>query len=248
MSSSDPVVTLLRAICSIYLEEVTKEDREQVREIDLAEPGEIETEKVVSLIKVAAEDYSRTQAIKFAYNNLQRFERTFNDDVIILIIESFEYRELWQSGQPRTCIMRAASFFESYLIEKCALSPNTNLYHAINHAADAGLISSNEQRLLQFIREVRNDCGHNAWLKQDYHYEILSNTALAAVKVVRSIRMNRVDEYIEGILDNENRPTEQNLSEIVEALENRYRWEWDDENQRYEPIEDWVPPEDEYSF
>jgi hypothetical protein len=246
MPGRDPLTTLFRAIISIYFEEVTDEDREAIAGIDLEEPGEIPLELAVPAIKVAAEDVSRLQALRLAYQNLQHVHTTIEDDIILLLIESLEYNELWRSGQYRSGIMRAASFYESFLIDQCDLDPSISLYGAIKSAADANLLSEQEERALQFLREVRNDCGHNAWLQNEYHQEIIMMACFAALTVTNSIRGGIVDEQLAEIEESTmERSSSSNLTTVVQNIESRYNWVWDENQRRYQPVTHWSPPEDE---
>lgn len=246
MTGQEPLTALFRAIVSIYFEEVTDEDREAISEIDLEEPSEIPLELAVPAIKVAAEDSSRLQALRFAYQNLQHVPTTIEDNLILLLIESLEYNELWSSGQYRTGIMRAASFYESFLIDECNLGPNNRLYDAIKSAADEDFLSEKEERVLQFLREIRNDCGHNAWLKNEYHQEVVMMACFAALTVTNSIRGGIVDNQLAEIGESPmERDSSSNLTPIVQNVESRYNWEWDEDQRRYDPVKNWSPPEDE---
>jgi len=248
MSGQDPLVTLFRAIVSIYFEEVTEEDREAISDIDLEEPGEIPLELAVPVIKVAAEDINHLQALRLAYQNLQRTHTTIDDNIILLLIESLEYNKLWRLGQSRTGIMRAASFYESFLIEECNLEPNNSLYDAIKSAAEVGYITEEGERVLQFLREVRNDCGHNAWLTNEYHQEIIMLACFAALTVTNSIRGRIVDEQMVEIGESPmERDSSSNITTIVENIEDRFNWSWNEDQRRYDPVQ-WSPPEDEEPY
>lgn len=248
MSGQDSLATLVEAIVSIYLEEVTDEDREAISGIDLEEPGEIPLELAVPAVKVAAEDISRLQALRLAYQNLQRTHSAIDDNLILLLIEWLEYSELWCSGQYRTSIMRAASFYQSFLTENCDFESNIGLHNAIKLAADENFLSEEEERVLQFIREVRNDCGHNAWLKNEYHEEIVMMACFAALAVTNSIRQEITNVELAEIGElpiYESSST--NLAAIIGNIEERYNWRWDENERRYDPVQ-WSPSEDEEPY
>lgn len=248
MSEPEPLATVFRAIDAIYSEDVTDEDREQISDINLEEPGTIPLDRAIAAIKVVAEDFSRIQALRLAYQNLRHFEPTIDDKIFLLYIEYREYANLWESGEARTAIMRAASFFETFLIEECNLSQDTKLYWAIRSASDEGFLTFEEEKALQFLREVRNDCGHNAWLQTEYHQEIIMNAAFTAIVVTNSIRARIMNERLAEIGESRVDRDSSNLSSIVQSIENRYNWEWEEDNRRYEPNSQWSPPEDENPY
>ena len=180
--------------------------------------------------------------------NLQHVHTTIEDNLILLLIESLEYNELWESGQYRTGIMRAASFYQSFLIDECDLESDIGLYDAIRSAAAEGFLSEDEERVLQFLREVRNDCGHNTWLRNEYHEETIMLACFAALTVTDSIRGGIVDNQLTELGESPmERNSPSNLTTIIQNVEERYNWEWDEDQRRYDPIH-WSPSENEEPF
>lgn len=242
MENGTPAL-FVRAIHSIYREEVTKEDREKAV---LTEPGtvaSVEPNQVIPTAKVTAEEVNRYEALRFIYNNWKRIiGEAIDTDFVLLLIEMHELLDLWRSRREHTCIIRAASFFESYFIEKTGISSQSRLGSAIDAAAARDIVTPEEKKLFHFIREVRNECSHNSWLEVEFPRELLVYTCTTSNFLIERLAMRKLDQLGAEMESMEAKP-----EHLLAKLEQDFQWECtvdDDGNVDWEAPDSWTHPED----
>jgi hypothetical protein len=234
----------VRAIQAIYEEEVTAEDRSKAVDVSIGETATLSPEQLVPTAKVLGEDH-RFEALKFIYKNWERVEgELFDETVPMLLIEMYELHRLWRSREEHTCIMRACSFFQSYLYKQVDVSPETGLAGIIDSAASNDVITTDEQKLYHFVREVRNECGHNAWLDLDYPREHLVFACTTSNFLLQELADRKLTEMGAESMDGE-----AEAAHFVRKAEEDFQWTCthEDGDINWEAPDSWEHPDREFS-
>jgi len=107
-------------------------------------------------------------------------------------------------------VLRACAAIEQFLVEVV----NTDKYRERNNgeledvtfakvtnwAADDSILSRNEQEVLHFIREVRNQTSHNMWLDRNYSLNALVLARKCAQKLI-DVFILKLSEQHEAVFD-----------------------------------------------
>lgn len=231
----------IRAIQAIYQEDVTDRDRKQAIDIKPGETKSLSKDRAIPTAKVIAEDESRYEALKFIYKNWERAAgNQFDPQLAMLLIEMNELLTLWRSRQEHTCIIRACSFFESYFVVVSDIDPTTRFGPAIDAAAARDIIDQNERKLYHFIREVRNECGHNAWLQVDFPRELLIYSCTTSNFLIQELADRKLVELGSEPFDGDAKP-----KHFLDKLERDFQWSYKEEDGaiKWTPPDTWSHPE-----
>lgn len=243
MASAEPI--FIRAIEAIYDEEVTEEDRENAVNVSNGETARISRDQMIPTIKVIAEDHHRYEALRIIYKNWEHAAGDeFDPKMPMLLIEMRELHLLWVSRQEHTCVMRACSFFESHLSDIVDVHPSTNFGSLIDAASSRDIITTDEQKLFHFVREVRNECGHNSWLDLGYPRELLIFACTTSNFLIGELADRRLAEMGVELTDFETEPRH-----FLRKLENDFQWTCTEEDGQieWEHPESWTHPNREFS-
>jgi len=241
MSESGPGL-FIQAIDSIYNEEVREEDREMAVSVEPGGSERVRTEQVIPTAKTIAEDVNRYEALRFIYKNWERIAgEAFDPDLAMLLIESNELLTLWTSKDYHSCVIRACSFFEDYFIDTTGISEQSSFSSAINAAASRDIITEDEKRLFHFVREVRNDCGHNAWLQIEYPMEVVVFACTTSNFLVGELMERKLSEYSPDI----DTPVEAEPHHFLSKLMEDFQWACTEDNGNisWDAPDNWTHPE-----
>ena len=130
-----------------------------------------ETKKeVVERFKYVLKTQGRTGALYAIIGNLKQLYPEEEHHKLLLFVELSATKRLLEQREPFSALMRGATFLEKILGKR--VSSESNLGYLIQEAADDNVLSDEQEMLAQFVRECRNDAGHNFWLDTEYNYII----------------------------------------------------------------------------
>ncbi|NHN60451.1 MULTISPECIES: hypothetical protein [Halorussus] len=200
---------------------------------DLNQRGRVYWEAAVS----TNSGESRGLILAGLYNLFRITSQAYDQWYFPLFVETMEIEQLADIGQHHTAVMRAASLFEHYFKDHPDL-PNRDKSTAwyANRAEDADLISSEDRKLVHFVIELRNDAGHQTWLKTKYDYGTFSLGSIAATKLVGDLMIQEAAKVDESVLK---RDSGQNLNsqELIEKIETDFGWVYDGGRKKWRVIE-----------
>ena len=161
---------------------------------------------------------------------------------MLTLIEISEVEEHVEERRPMEAIMRLCSYLDN-LLEEENDGDSGSLYYRIQTAADEDFFTEQEEKLAQFIRDVRNDAGHNFWVETEMSYAIHDLAAIVSITLLdRILRKKGITSW----------PVQSQIGigsalRVVES-EFGFIWdsderEWDDgPREKYEHIVEWEDP------
>jgi hypothetical protein len=247
----DDITRFLGAIEEVYTGEITERDRERAVRVEAGGTSTVSSHQIIPTAKVTAAEHGRHEALEFIYKNWSHVGGPlFDAKVPLVLIEMYEIMELRDTKQFHTGVIRACSFFESFFAETLDVSSNATLGSLIDAAAAREVISQDERKLYHFVREVRNECGHNTWLDLDHSVELLSFSDMVAVHLIQELA-----DYIFTALEDQiaekigNRESNYDADDVVEMIEAKFQWTCTVESGdvTWEWPESWNHPDREYT-
>lgn len=136
---------------------------------------------------------NRWRALQTIFRNFDRQREAggqLDDWYFVAMAEFAEIQRLLQAEEFDTAIIRGCSFADHFLEDNVnwfrytpiefETDRDPNFAELINFVRKEGFIDRRDQKLLHFVREVRNHTAHHAWLKKDLEFEVLvlANRAL----------------------------------------------------------------------
>jgi len=108
--------------------------------------------------------------------------------------EFVELQRLARKEEFDTALLRGCSFVEHFLKENVdwlrgapattAHDEDPSLAKVVNYCRKAGFLNDIDQKLLHFVREVRNNSAHHAWLTKDLDPEVARTADRALLYVI----------------------------------------------------------------
>jgi hypothetical protein len=176
----------LRLLAYIYLAEPEEIEIDSSYTIDRGEQVITQTkEEAVKRIKYLLKTQGRTGVLYSLIGNLKAIYPDDEEHKILLFVEMSECQHLLETNEPFAALVRGATFLEKTLSER--LSSSSGLAYLIQEAADADVISNEQEMLAQFVRECRNDAGHNFWLDTEYSYVIHEHAVHSQITLLDSL-------------------------------------------------------------
>lgn len=160
--------------------------------------------------------------------------------MLFLFVELSEANEYLNSRQPLPALSRSCSFLQHTLSER--MESTNDLDDLIRKGSENGVLSSNEERLAQFIRACRNDVSHNFWLETEWSYIVHNHAALCVITLLNSLLESWYGQqwYVK------NRLSAKRCLRVIEEefllewnVSERY-WEYDSIDEEYERTHDIV--------
>lgn len=142
-------------------------------------------EEAIERIKYILKTQGRTGVLYPLIGNLRAFYPDEEENKLLFYVELSEANRLLEIREPFAALLRGCSFFEKILSER--LGSTSSLAELIEEAADAGEMTEEEERLAQFVRECRNDAGHNFWLETEYSYVVHEHGVISLLALLESM-------------------------------------------------------------
>jgi len=127
-------------------------------------------EEAVERIRYLLKTQGRTGTLYQLIGNLKQFHDEDDEHKLLLFVELSECQHLLEIDEPFAALLRGATFLEKTLGER--LSSSSSLAFLTQEARDNDVISTKQEQFAQFVRECRNDAGHNFWLETEYSYVV----------------------------------------------------------------------------
>jgi len=156
-----------------YIYATDPDDREINPDYHISRGEKVVTQskkEAVERMKYLLKTQGRTGTLYSLIGNLKHFHDDDEENKILLFVELSECQHFLEINEPFAALMRGATFLEKTLGER--LSSSSRLAFLIQEAKDNELISTEQEQLAQFVRECRNDAGHNFWLETEYSYVV----------------------------------------------------------------------------
>jgi hypothetical protein len=171
------------------------------------------------------------------YNLFEVVCQSYDEWFFPLFVETMEIEQLTEIGQHHTAVIRAGSLFEHYLRDHSEL-PNSDRSTAwyANRAEDANMISKEDRKLIHFVVELRNDAGHQTWMRTKYDYGVFSLGGIVATKLSGDLMIQEASKVDESVLDRDPNK-ESNSKDFIKIIEQDFGWVYD------EGIKKWRAPE-----
>ena len=128
------------------------------------------TEDAIESLKYVLKTQGRTGALYAVVGTLKQLYPEEEYHKLLLFVELSATKDLLEQKEPFSALIRGATFLEKALGER--VSSESNLGYLIQEAVDDNVLSDKQEMLAQFVRECRNDVGHNFWLETEYNYVI----------------------------------------------------------------------------
>lgn len=194
------------------------------------------TKYVVNAVQRANKN-GKVAALRYLYDEFQALNHEYTKWHFLSVVETNDMQVLADLNQRRTAITRGTSFFEQYFKSNLGIDPgeHTSLAGLIDDAEQAGLITKLEQKILQFVRELRNDVAHYTWLDPKFNDSLLHLSVEALLYVVGNIMIREHSQHTEIVDD----PTNDfDPNELVNDFENESGWVYDERDNRWFTIEE----------
>ena len=220
-------------------------EAERRRGEQIVEDNEIsltEKEDFATVASYLLDEYGKWTALETIYQNFER-QRLSGGELgewpFVAVAEFAEVQYLVQDNEYGSAILRGCSFFEDFLEEEVDWATHdiedvsgVSFAQTINCAADEGLINPDEQRLLHFVRQVRNEMAHHAWLRNDIRRELALCANRATLLLIDRLLQQRAEQ------DGVNIPTfdadDEFVDELFETI-NEHGWWYDEMNRHWHP-------------
>lgn len=161
----------LKLLAYIYAVDPDNLDIEPGYHISRGEEVVTQSKKeAVERIKYLLKTQGRTGTLYSLVGNLKQLHDDDDEHKLLLFVELSECQHFLETDEPFAALMRGATFLEKTLGER--LSSSSSLAFLIQEAKDNDVISTEQEQLAQFVRECRNDAGHNFWLETEYSYVV----------------------------------------------------------------------------
>lgn len=235
----------IKAISAIYDDEVTETDYKNAVDVSSGETASVHPDCVIATAKVVAEESHRYESLRFIYKNWERLGGgIFEAWLPMVLIEWHELKLLWQRREVHTCVIRACSFLQSYFSNTLDVSDETDFGPLIDSAASRDAISQDERKLYHFVREVRNECGHNAWLDLDYPQELLNFACMASIFLIQEL-----SERVLADLGGTSSESAADADYFLQKAKRDFQWSCvvEDGAVKWTPPETWTHPGRAYS-
>ena len=240
-----------QALESVYLEQPTESDYElSVIERSggdqTVEPADVDFDRVVPTAKVLSSEYGRFDAVRFLYHYWSNDETPTHEDFdtqeALAGIELLELAKLRLTGREHSGIIRACSFFQFHFKTEINsdstmsnIDADEDLNDTIVAARKRNIITEEQECLYHFIRKVRNECAHNAWVTSDIPIGMLYSACQCGeyllVKLINSKQGVSSGDWFMGT----------STSELLRIIEEEWGWNLDQSDGNVS----WTPP-DEY--
>jgi hypothetical protein len=218
---------------------------ERRRGEQIVDENEISLNKKEDFATVASyllDEYEKWTALETIYRNFERQRRAggeLDEWYFIAVAEFAEVQHLVNANEYGSAILRACSFLEDFLQDEVDWREYTSdeeseisFAQLINWSHEEGIVQRDEQRLLHFVRQVRNEMAHHAWLRNDIPREL----ALLANRVSLLLIDHLLQYKAEG--DGVDVPTFDAGSEFTDELFdtiNEHEWWYDEMRQHWHP-------------
>ncbi|QAU11653.1 hypothetical protein EKH57_02105 [Halorubrum sp. BOL3-1] len=143
------------------------------------------SDEAVETIKWQLNNLGRTGTLYSLIGNLKVLYPDDEEQKLLLFVELSECQHFLERDEPFAALIRGATFLEKTLSER--LSSSSDLAYLIQEARDEGVISTKEEALAQFVRECRNDAGHNFWLETEFSYVVHEHAVLTLICLLDSL-------------------------------------------------------------
>ncbi|ELZ45638.1 hypothetical protein C464_11990 [Halorubrum coriense DSM 10284] len=174
----------------------------------------------------------RTKGLEFALvwvvGNMFQYFGTDKRHQIITMVEICEMDRLVSNNQFIQANIHLCSYLGQYLKEQND-EQDSNLYYRIQTARDEEVFSEQQERLAQFLRDVRNDAAHNFWLETEWSFVIHEFAGIVAITLLDDVLRDL------GITS---WPVEPNLSwgNVFRVIEDEFGFEWDEDEREWSDI------------
>ncbi|TKX42299.1 hypothetical protein EXE41_17480 [Halorubrum sp. SD690R] len=143
------------------------------------------SEEALETIKWQLKNLGRTGTLYSLIGNLKTLFPDDEEHKLLLFVELSECQHFLEQDEPFAALIRGATFLEKALGER--LSSSSDLAYLIQEASDEDIISTEEEKLAQFVRECRNDAGHNFWLETEFSYVVHEHAVLTLICLLNSL-------------------------------------------------------------
>lgn len=145
---------------------------------------------------------------------------------ILTMVEMCEIDRLVQNHQYMEANLRLCSFLENILEEQNE-EAQSHLYWKINTAGDEGVLTQEQEKIAQCIRDTRNDAAHNFWMETEWSYVIHEFAAIASLTLL--------DNFLNENLGVTSWPVEPQLdmSRALRVVEGEFGFEWDSDSEEW---------------
>lgn len=157
--------------------------------------------------------------------NMFQYFGTDKRHKIITMVEICEVDRLVSDNQFMEANIHLCSFLENYLKERND-EQDSNLYYRIQTARDEGVFTKPQEKLAQFIRDVRNDAAHNFWLETEWSFVIHEFAGIVGVTLLNQILSDL------GISSWPVTP-ELGMNNAFRVIEEEFGFEWDDDKREW---------------
>jgi len=171
------------------------------------------------------------------YNLFEVVCQSYNQWFFPLLVETMEIEELAQIGQHHTAVIRAGSLFEHYFREHPDLPDRdkSTAWYA-NRAEDTGILSKKDRKLTHFVIKLRNDAGHQTWMKTKYDYGTFSLGGIVATKLSGDLMIQEAAKVDDSVLEHDSGQN-QDPQEFLDIVEQDFGWVYDEGRKKWRAIE-----------
>ncbi|KZN23690.1 hypothetical protein A4G99_12505 [Haladaptatus sp. R4] len=166
-----------------------------------------------------------------------------NRHKVLTMVEISEVEEHTDNRRPLEAIIRFCSYLDNLLKEENNES-DSKLYYRIQTASDEELFTEEQEKLAQFIRDVRNDASHNFWIETEMSYAIHDFAAISSITFLEKLlhQIGVTKWHVESRISIEN---------ALRVIEEEFEFDWDPDErewcngprEKYVHIVEWEDPE-----
>jgi hypothetical protein len=144
---------------------------------------------------------------------------------ILTMVEICEVDRLVAKNQFMEANIRLCSYLDNLLKERNQ-KQDGSLYWRIQTAQDEGFFSDEQERLAQFIRDVRNDAAHNFWLETEWSFVIHEFAGIAGITLLHDLLIDM------GVSSWSVKP-DLEIGNTFRVIEDEFGFEWDEDEREW---------------
>lgn len=181
----------------------------------------------------------RWRTLQTIYQNFVKQQSaggTLDEWYFVSMAEFAEVQRLAQNEEFDTAIIRGCSFVEHFLDDnvdweryappELDREEGPSFAELINFSREAGFLDDRDQKLLHFVREVRNHTAHHAWLKKDVEAGLVLLASRALLYVINRLMEERSSR--DGLELPEFEAEPELAEQYIDRVEEDFGWTYQD--------------------